>query len=106
MNFFFIIHYYKVEQVLRTHTNVVPVGVQGRFDEEGWVKYRAHYRQRCFHTPWDARCSHVSVLRAVVSRGCMLSAAALEGTQGSKHIVISLVIRLWGNILYTEKVVE
>jgi len=48
--------------------------------------------------PW------VCVLRAVVLRRCMHFAAALEYTQGSKRTVISLLIRLLGNILYTGNV--
>ena len=48
----------------------------------------------------------VSMLRAVVLMGCMLYAAAVEGSRGSKLTVIPLVLSLWVNILYTGNVVE
>ena len=56
--------------------------------------HRAHYRRRCFHTWWNTKCNQANVLQAVVSRGCVLSAAALESSQDTKHSVIPLVIGL------------
>ena len=44
--------------------------------------------------------------RAVVSRGCMLGAAAFEGTQSSKRTINPLVMGSMGNILYTGKADE